>query len=1381
MPLRWLKVLAWLMRVLLIGVVVLWSALLLIWLVLHWGILPHIDQWRGTIEQRASSALGIEVRIGDIQVRSSGWVPSIEMNQVMLFDRDKRPALVLPRVVAALAPQSLLALDLRFRQLFIEGARLEIRRNPAGRILVAGLDIDQPGGKGDDGAALRWFLKQSEFVIRGGSLRWIDEQRAAPPLELTDVLLVMRNGLRSHSMQFDATPPLGWGERFSLRGRFRQPLLDGEDLKHWTGTAFADLPRAEVRQLQQYVTLPFAVSEGDGAVRAWVDLTRGVATSATVDIALRTVKTQLGSRLQPLALEQVEGRVVVSRQDDRHLVEARQLGFRTGDGANWPRGDVKVAWRKPADGTTTDGELSAQQLDLGVMSQIAASLPIGEPVRKMLAQTRPQGIVRGLDMSFTGAPDDPRTYRMAGEIDALSLAARASTQRDGIGRPGLHNAGLSFKATEKGGDAQLRIHDGQMEFPGVFDEPVVPFSELGAQISWQIDDAPKQPALPKITVAVKSMQFGNADAQGKLKATWTTGPGEGTARNGRFPGRLQLEGELSRGDGARVARYLPRQINAELRNYVGYSVKNGAIRKADFRVNGDLWDFPYPESGRHAGEFRIAAQVEGLTFAYIPTWPARGDQPAFESTWPPMTQLNGELIFDRVSMEIRNATARIGNVRLDPVRARIANFAAASTLEIDGRGKGPASEMLKFVNTTPVGTWLGEVLKSATISGDADLRLTLSMPLGDTSKTSAKGSIDLAGNELRIQPETPSFSNARGRIDFSNRGFHISNASARLLGGEASFEGGTQSDGSVRFNGGGVASAEGLRRAVEPSALGRAARQMSGQATYKASLGFVRGHSEINVTSNLVGIAVDLPAPLRKPADAALPLRYQTALLPESAGPAVRERVRLELGTSLQAQYLLEYPAATDAAGLQAEPRVISGGIGVNEPAPTPQAGVAASLNLGTVNSDAWQAVLEKISEPSSGAGGNEAVGGYAPTSIALRAQQLEIGERRFNGLVAGLSNENGNWRANLDARQLSGYAEYRPARLGPGASAAGRVYARLSRLSLPKQEAEEVENLLDQQPANVPSLDIVVDEFELRGKHLGRVEIQATNRNEGSDAGRIREWRLTRLNMTNPDARLTASGSWGSGSNPEGPRHSEIDFKLDLVDSGDFLERLQIGRAIRNGKGQLAGRIGWQGSPFSIDFKSLHGQFKVAIEAGQFLNAEPGAARLLSVLSLQALPRRLALDFRDVFQKGFAFDSVTGDVGINQGVARTNNLLMRGTQAAVLMEGMADIERESQDIRVIVVPEINVGNAALAYAAINPAIGLGAFVAQLVLRKPLIQAGTREFHVSGSWEDPKVERVQRKLNEPLPDLDPEPLPSATGQVIQPVAPAPETTGQAVR
>ncbi|HET6827964.1 MAG TPA: AsmA-like C-terminal region-containing protein, partial [Ramlibacter sp.] len=128
-----------------------------------------------------------------------------------------------------------------------------------------------------------------------------------------------------------------------------------------------------------------------------------------------------------------------------------------------------------------------------------------------------------------------------------------------------------------------------------------------------------------------------------------------------------------------------------------------------------------------------------------------------------------------------------------------------------------------------------------------------------------------------------------------------------------------------------------------------------------------------------------------------------------------------------------------------------------------------------------------------------------------------------------------------------------------------------------------------------------------------------------------------------------------------------------------------------------------------------------------------------------QSLPRRLALDFRDVFSEGFAFDFVRGDVTIQQGIASTNNLQMKGVNAAVLMEGKADIARETQDLKVIVVPEINAGTASLVATVINPAIGLGSFLAQMFLRQPLMKAATQEFHVDGTWADPRVTRINRQ------------------------------------
>jgi uncharacterized protein YhdP len=243
----------------------------------------------------------------------------------------------------------------------------------------------------------------------------------------------------------------------------------------------------------------------------------------------------------------------------------------------------------------------------------------------------------------------------------------------------------------------------------------------------------------------------------------------------------------------------------------------------------------------------------------------------------------------------------------------------------------------------------------------------------------------------------------------------------------------------------------------------------------------------------------------------------------------------------------------------------------------------------------------------------------------------------------------------------------------------------------------------------------------------------------------------MNRLAVNNPAASLTGSGHWQP---TVGRQQMVMDFKLELADSGAALERLGFPGTMRGGKGRMTGQLSWAGSPLSLHIPSLDGRINLALDAGQFLKAGPGAARLLSVLNLQALPRRLLLDFRDVFQEGFAFDNVTGDVSIDDGVASTNNLRMRGVQAAVLMEGSADIARETQHLRVLVVPEINAGTASLAYAVINPAVGLGSFLAQLFLRRPLMAASTREFTVQGSWAEPKVERVERSLTAPLPEMD---------------------------
>jgi uncharacterized protein YhdP len=557
----------------------------------------------------------------------------------------------------------------------------------------------------------------------------------------------------------------------------------------------------------------------------------------------------------------------------------------------------------------------------------------------------------------------------------------------------------------------------------------------------------------------------------------------------------------------------------------------------------------------------------------------------------------------------------------------------------------------------------------------------------------------------------------------------------------------------------GTASAEGLRQAPELGLVARLARRASGSAAYTAVLGFRAGQPEIAVSSNLQGLGLNLPAPLNKSVEAVLPLKLDIALLNTSLLPGpdgqvhLRDQLTLDLGRLANLVYVRDLS--------EPEPRVLRGSIGVglsgDESAPLPQAGVVANINLNRVDLDAWEDVLSEAAgtsltsvaqattQVSASAGTAGAQLSYLPTSLAVRAQALVVGGRTLNQVVVGGSREGLLWRANLDAKELNGYLEYRQ----PSDAGAGRVFARLARLTLAPSAVSEVESLFEEQPTSIPALDIVVDSFELRGKRLGRVEVEAINRSAtgGERDGSTREWRLSKFNMITPEAVLTATGNWASLNAPNNPgrRRTVMNFKLDIADAGELLTRLGMKDVVRKGRGKMEGQVAWLGSPITLDYPSMNGAFTVNVETGQFLKADPGIAKLLGVLSLQSLPRRLALDFRDVFSEGFAFDFLRGDVNIAQGIARTNNLQMKGVNAAVLMEGQADIARETQDLKVVVVPEINAGTASLIASVINPAVGLGTFLAQLFLSRPLSEAATQEFHIDGAWADPKITKVARK------------------------------------
>ncbi|MGA0572133.1 YhdP family protein [Variovorax sp. VNK109] len=1345
-PTRLLKITAAVARWLLFLLLSAWLLFGLALGLLHGWIVPRIDEYRPTLEKQASRVLGVPVRIGAIEARSSSLFPMVELHDVVLLDPEGREALRLPRVLASVSPRS--ALHLGFEQLYIDKPELDIRRTAAGRLTIAGLDFSRSDG--DNTEAQDWFFSQSEFVIRGGTVRWTDEQRAAGTLSLADVDFVARNSARRHSLRLDATPPVEWGDRFTLMGQFRQPLLvrRAGQWQEWDGQLHADFARVDVSQLRRHADIGADLREGLGALRVWVDVARGELLGATADAALAQVNVQLGKELQPLMLRSVSGRVGGRRLPGGFEFSTTGLQFDADDGLHWPGGNVFMRYTEPAAGTPS-GEFRADRLDLAALAQIAHRLPLGDAAHDVLDRHAPRGLVETVQSTWTGPIGSPTRYEAKGRVAGLEIAA--SSSRTGSGTPGIRGATIDFEFTQAGGKAGLSITRGALDLPGVFEDPLVPVDQLSGNATWKLDG-------PKIDVQVGNLVFANADAQGEARASWHTSDAATSSSRSRFPGVLDLSGTLSRADGTRVYRYLPAHIPKDVRSYVQEAVTTGTASDVKFRVKGDLHDMPFADPKK--GDFHISAQVRNVNFAYVP----RSSLPKDSLQWPALNQLSGELVFDRLSMRVKGATARLQGapaLQVTQADATIPDLSHNTTVQVDGTIKGPLGDALKVVGNSPLGALTGGVLSKSTGTGNADVQLGLILPVHTIDKSKVSGSVTLQGNDIQFTPDTPQLARARGVVSFNEGGFTVSNGQARMLGGDLRIEGGSRmvaGESVVQLRAQGTATADGLRQARELGFLSRLAQNASGGASYNAVLGFRRGMPELQVSSNLQGLGLSLPAPLNKTAESALPLRFENTLVRESltSGPLLDQLV-LDLGRVANVTYV------RDVSGAQT--RVLRGGIGIglapNEFAPMPDDGVLANINLTSVDIDAWEDALSKAAGASintasapAATAESQAAQGYLPTQVAVRARELVLEGRKLNNVVVGGSREGTTWRANLDANELNGYVEYRQ---GSGATP-GRLYARLARMNIAQGATSDVEALLNEQPANIPALDIVVDDFELRGKKLGRVEVEAVNRVGGPRDGTVREWRLSKLNLTTPDAIFSATGNW-TAINAQGVQPSSVrtgrpaaerrrtvmNFRLDIANAGDLLGRFGMKDVVRRGKGRMEGQVAWLGSPLTPDYPSMSGQFNVNVEEGQFLKADPGLAKLLGVLSLQSLPRRLTLDFRDVFSEGFGFDFVRGDVKIDQGIASTNNLQMKGVNAAVLMEGRASLAAETQDIRVVVVPEINAGTASLVATAINPAIGLGTFLAQWVLRRPLIQATTQEFHIDGTWTDPRITRIEKK------------------------------------
>ncbi len=262
------------------------------------------------------------------------------------------------------------------------------------------------------------------------------------------------------------------------------------------------------------------------------------------------------------------------------------------------------------------------------------------------------------------------------------------------------------------------------------------------------------------------------------------------------------------------------------------------------------------------------------------------------------------------------------------------------------------------------------------------------------------------------------------------------------------------------------------------------------------------------------------------------------------------------------------------------------------------------------------------------------------------------------------------------------------------------------------------------------PAIDAVIDDLQIDGSVRGSVTLKG----RPSDG----KWHIDQLINVVSDATLSANGDWSFESG--GP---VVNYNVDLrvSDIGAYLRRIDNSDSIVGGNGNIKGTVSWNGNPLALNVGSLHGKLFVLAQDGKFGKMKPGVGNLIGLLSLQSLPRRITLDFRDVFSSGFSFDTVSSNVIIRDGIAFTDAFSMKGPAAKVLMSGSVNLKRKEQALDVYITPDLSSVAAVAGAVAVAPVVGVATFIAQKVLGDPFDKIATRHYEVLGTWSAPEVRR----------------------------------------
>lgn len=1169
-------------------------------------------------------------------------------------------------------------------ELRLRGLDLTLQRDAAGRWQVRGLPGQQQDSGGDPFATLQ---RLGELQVSHARLRVL-----APELGVD--MWLPRIDLR---MRVDG-PRIRVGAKAWLRADgapFNAALdfdrVDG-DGGVYAGTRAADL--AEIADDLRIAGIS-AVS-GHGRVQAWAELD-----------GHRVVRVHADAGLKQVVLRGTPANA--GEPPPTQVLAAIELDARwAGNIAQWHADASRL---RIGEGTTeqvldgievTGGQrygLRARRIDAGPLLAFAAlgdGLPLG--LRRWLLASAAGVSLENIVVSGQrggGLHVDARLH----DLHFLPVG----------NTPGLAGVDASLQ-----GDA----HALQLQFDPraevVFDWPAgfgVPHAMAldGAVLAWRDADGwnLKTPGL-----AIDSKQV-SVNARG----------GMGFANDGTRP-RIDLAVDI--GDVQVTAArqfWVHHMMSKPTVDWLNAALQGGTLKDVHAVIAGDLDDWPFRSEGgvSGAGKFRVDARmVDGVV--------------RFQRDWPAAEAMNGDIRFEADGFTLAGR-ARIGGVPIESFSAGIPRFGRAE-LSVDANAASDASDFLAMLRASPLHKVHAQVMDNLQVAGPAraDFHLLLPFHHDRAPVQQMHGSVVLADASMREKRWNLAFDKVNGQVRYDRAGF-IADKLQVLHDGAAgvlSLRAGPHVRDSRQAFEAELQASIGIDALLDKAGnLAWLKPYVEGRSPWSVTVGIPGGGvqsapTRLQLRSNLVGTAINLPEPVRKPAAQPLAATVDMAL------PLERGEVSVVLGN------LLSLRSRSDAR--QTGIRVQFGSGAADAP---PVQGLVIGGRTDRVDALEWIGVFG---------------GGGAGSSMSLKRIDVTAGQLRLLG---------------------ADFAETRlllvPAASGTAVQVQGAGIA--GALLVPKQERAQVAGRFDRlywrnppklpgagaqvatsppnadarafDPANIPPMLFEVVDLRIGDVAFGAARFRSTPVASGL--------RMDEFSARSPKQRLRASGSW-TGRNEVA--RTQLVFDVDSDDIGVLLAGLGLPGQVDGGKGKLGAQASWRGGPEAFDPKSVQASISLDARDGRLLELEPGAGRVLGLLGIAQLPRRLTLDFRDFFEKGFAFDHIIGDVRLAQGTARTDNLTIQGPAADIHVHGSADLRTQRFDQTVDVLPKsggLLTAVGALAGGPVGAAVGA---MANAVLEKPLQGLGAKTYRVTGPWASPKVE-VSARVTSTRPATRLQPKPTA--------------------